>query len=49
MVLVPAALVMLLVGATTGYAGEAVIGVVATQVGFLAATLMAAQRSAVTT
>jgi hypothetical protein len=33
----------------TGYIGESVLGVVATQIGYLCATLIAAQRSTVST
>ncbi len=44
--MVPAALVILLVGAGTGYVAQSIIGLVAAQVGYFGFALAMAQRSA---
>jgi hypothetical protein len=49
LIMVYAAFIILLVGMTAGYAGEVIIGVVATQIGYLGFTLMAAQRRTIST
>jgi hypothetical protein len=49
LIMVPAALVMLLAGITAGYAGEAIISVVASQVGYIGFALAMAQKRTVST
>jgi hypothetical protein len=49
LIMVPAAIALLMIGVAADLVGEAIIGVVAAQVGYLAATLMAAQRRTVST
>jgi hypothetical protein len=49
LIMVPAAVIILAVGAATDLVGEAVVGVVAIQVGYVGAALAMAQRRTVST
>ena len=44
LILVPVAMLILLVGAATGYVGESVISIVAAQMGYLGSSFVAAQQ-----